>query len=93
MENETLVQQRSEQMEIRIQKLKALQERGLNPYGQRYERTHQLQEITDFFAELENQQVKICGRLFSKRDQGKACFANLMDQTGNIQIYSKIDLL
>ncbi len=93
MENETLVQQRSEQMEIRIQKLKALQERGLNPYGQRYERTHQLQEITDFFVELENQQVKICGRLISKRDQGKACFANLMDQTGNLQIYSKIDLL
>jgi len=93
LENETLAQQRSEQMEIRIQKLKALQDRGLNPYGQRYERTHQLHEIVDCFAELENQQVKICGRLISKRDQGKACFGNLMDQTGNIQVYSKIDLL
>lgn len=93
MENEILIPQRSEQMEIRIQKLQALQERGLNPYGQRYERTHQLQEIIDSFTELENQQVKICGRLISKRDQGKACFGNLMDQTGSIQIYTKIDLL
>lgn len=83
----------NEQIEIRLAKLAKLREQGLNPYGQRYDRTHNLREITDKFEELENKPVKIAGRLIAKRDQGKACFANLIDQSGSIQLYCKIDLL
>ncbi len=83
----------NEQMELRLQKLTNLRHKGVNPYGERFDRTHRLYEITDRFAELENQTVIIAGRLISKRDQGKACFANIIDQGGNIQLYGKIDVL
>ncbi|TCL75098.1 lysyl-tRNA synthetase class II [Hydrogenispora ethanolica] len=85
------VQKTSEQMELRRAKLDMLRDRGIDPYGERFERTHLLQEITDRFAELEGQTVTIAGRLIAKRDQGKAFFANLSDQSGTIQLYGKID--
>jgi lysyl-tRNA synthetase class 2 len=87
------VQKSNEQMELRKQKVAKLRERGQNPYGERFERTNKLGDITERFAELENQTVKIAGRLVAKRDQGKAVFANIIDQTGNVQLYTKIDLL
>lgn len=83
----------NEQMELRLQKLQKLREKGINPFGERFDRSHSLQEITDRFTELENQSVTIAGRLISKRDQGKACFANIVDQSGNVQLYAKIDVL
>ena len=83
----------NEQMAIRLAKMEALKEKGLDPYGERFDRTHALQAITDKFEELENQEVKIAGRLVAKRDQGKACFANISDQSGIIQLYCKIDVL
>lgn len=58
----------NEQMELRLQKLKKMREQGLNPFGERFERTNLLQDITDRFSELENQTVIIAGRLISKRD-------------------------
>ncbi len=89
---ESEVQQKtSEQMELRRQKLDELKKRGIDPFGERYERSHRLQEITDNFAELENQTVTIAGRLIAKRDQGKAFFANISDQSGSVQLYGKID--
>jgi lysyl-tRNA synthetase class 2 len=87
------VNKSNEQIELRKQKLARLRERGLNPYGERFERTNFIGDITGRFAELENQTVKIAGRLIAKRDQGKAVFANIIDQTGNVQLYTKIDLL
>lgn len=85
--------QTNEQMEIRRAKLEKLKKAGLHPYGQRFDRSHLLNEITDNFEALENQTVRIAGRLIAKRDQGKACFANISDQSGTIQLYSKIDIL
>jgi lysyl-tRNA synthetase, class II len=87
------VQASSEQEKLRRQKLDKLWERGLNPFGERFDRTNRLLEITDQFETLENQTVKVAGRLTAKRDQGKACFANIMDQSGVVQLYAKIDLL
>lgn len=83
----------NEQIKLRFTKLGNLRERGISPYGERYDRTNILQEITDDFAKLENQTVKIAGRLIAKRDQGKACFSNIIDQSGGVQLYCKIDLL
>jgi lysyl-tRNA synthetase class 2 len=87
------IPQMNEQTELRLQKMKNLRDKGINPFGERFDRSHRLQEITDRFEELENQTVTIAGRLISKRDQGKACFANIIDQSGNIQLYAKIDVL
>jgi lysyl-tRNA synthetase class 2 len=90
---ETEVQKNSEQIEIRLAKLEKLRGQGIKPYGERYERTHLIQTITDQFEALEGQTVVLAGRLIAKRDQGKACFANLSDQSGSVQLYSKVDLL
>jgi lysyl-tRNA synthetase class 2 len=90
---ETEGQRGNEQIELRRQKLNGLRERGINPFGERFDRTHPLGAITDRFEQLENSTVKVAGRLIAKRDQGKACFANITDQSGNVQIYAKIDVL
>ncbi len=90
---ESEVQKASEQMELRRAKLDELRGRGIDPYGERFDRTHRLQELTEGFAELEGKTVVIAGRLVAKRDQGKAFFANLSDQSGSIQLYGKIDVL
>ncbi|HYH04306.1 MAG TPA: lysine--tRNA ligase [Bacillota bacterium] len=87
------VSKNNEQMETRLNKLQKLREQGLKPYGARYERTNLVQEVTDKFEELEGQTVRLAGRLIAKRDQGKACFANISDQSGAVQLYSKVDLL
>lgn len=87
------VQKNNEQVELRIEKLKKLKEAGMNPFGERFDRTNMVQDITDQFEKLENQTVRLAGRLIAKRDQGKACFANISDQSGNVQLYAKIDVL
>jgi len=81
----------NEMMLYRHQKLKDLREKGIDPYGEGYERTHLACDILDNFADLENQQVKIAGRIVSRRGMGKAAFAHLLDLSGKIQIYLKSD--
>lgn len=87
------VQKNNEQIELRFEKLKKLREAGINPFGERFDRTNLVQEVTDEFEKLENQTIRLAGRLIAKRDQGKACFANISDQSGNVQLYAKIDVL
>lgn len=60
---EELRQEVSEQNRIRLEKLRALQEEGRNPYSlTRYDQTHHSQEIFDNFDALEGQTVSIAGR-------------------------------
>ncbi|NLY91936.1 MAG: lysine--tRNA ligase, partial [Firmicutes bacterium] len=84
---------RTEEMENRLAKLEKIKEEGRDPFGRRFLRTHQHQEIIDNFDTLENQEVTIAGRLMTFRGHGKACFANLSDRSGEMQIYAKIDIL
>ncbi|HHW12094.1 MAG TPA: lysine--tRNA ligase [Firmicutes bacterium] len=84
---------RTEEMENRLAKMKKIKAEGRDPFGRRYERTHQHKEIVDNFDQLEGQQVAIAGRVMTMRGHGKACFANLSDRSGEIQIYAKIDVL
>lgn len=85
--------QRNEQIENRLAKLEKLKSQGINPYGQRFDRTHMLREIVDKFEELEGQVVTVAGRLVAKRGQGKVSFTNIADQTGTLQLFAKIDVL
>ncbi|NLT96142.1 MAG: lysine--tRNA ligase [Clostridia bacterium] len=83
----------NELMKVRIEKMTELKEKGLNPFGSRFETTHKIQEIIDRAQELiENQEeVVVAGRLMAKRGHGKAGFANLQDVSGQIQIYSRVN--
>lgn len=84
--------------EERFNKLENLKKRGINPYPNRYESTHQIGEITSKFEKLEaghhgGQWVKIAGRITSLRPMGKVTFFDLRDFTDQIQGYGNLDKL
>lgn len=88
----------SDLFEVRREKLNALRERGIDPFGQKYVRTHTANEIGSLYGELSKEEleekavrVSIAGRLMAKRVQGKASFAHLQDMSGRIQIYVRLD--
>ena len=79
-------------LQIRRDKLAALQEAGRNPFEiTRYDVTHHAQEVKDQFDQLEGQTVSLAGRLMSKRGMGKVSFCDLKDKSGRIQIYARKD--
>ena len=79
-------------LQIRRDKLKALQDAGMNPFEiTRYDVTHHAQEVKDNFDALEGQTVSLGGRMMSKRGMGKVSFCDLQDKSGRIQIYARRD--
>ncbi|QCX53885.1 lysine--tRNA ligase [Elizabethkingia sp. JS20170427COW] len=82
--------QLSEQEIIRRQKLDELGKLGINAFpADEYTITDTTETIKNNFAE--GKQVKVAGRLMSRRIQGKASFAELQDSKGKIQIYFNRD--
>ena len=75
----------------RREKLKALKERGIAPFGYRFQRTHTAAQALAAFAADQNVPVRVAGRLVSLRGHGKTTFAHLEDPTGRIQLYFKRD--
>ncbi len=79
---------------IRIEKLNNLKEAGKNPFEiVKFDRKNTASEIKDNFEAFENKNVVIAGRMISRRIMGKASFANILDESGSIQIYVKRDEL
>ncbi|MGL3001566.1 lysine--tRNA ligase [Flavobacterium sp. RSSB_23] len=82
----------SEQEIIRREKLQSLRNLGINPYpAQLFPLNHTSKQIKESFEE--GKKVIVAGRLMSVRDQGKACFAELQDSEGRIQLYVNRDVL
>lgn len=81
-------------MKVRMEKMAALEEKGHSPFGEKFVPTHHIAEIIANKDELiaSGAEVSIAGRLMAKRGQGKAGFGNVEDITGNIQIYSRLDV-
>ena len=79
-------------LKVRRNKLKALQDMGMDPFTiTKYDVTHHAQEIKDNFDALEGQTVSVGGRLMSKRGMGKVSFCDLQDKSGRIQLYARRD--
>ena len=71
----------SELLQIRRDKLAALQEAGKDPYAvTKYDVTVKNADIRARFEELENTQVSIAGRMMSRRIMGKASFMDVRDR-------------
>ena len=84
--------QLSEQEIIRRDKLKALRELGINPYpADLFPVKNSSKDIKENFED--GKKVIVAGRLMSVRDQGKACFAELQDSEGRIQLYLNRDVI
>ncbi len=90
----------TDQLVVRREKLNDLKERGIDPFGSRYERTHYSSELHETYdgktkEELQEEEitVKVAGRLMTKRGKGKAGFAHLKDKNGLIQLYVRKDAI
>ena len=84
----------NDQMQIRREKLAALQAEGRDPFVQtKYDFNADSAAIKADYERFEGKTVKVAGRLMSKRGQGKVMFCDLQDRTGRIQIFVKIDEL
>ncbi|GGH39498.1 lysine--tRNA ligase [Paenibacillus segetis] len=88
----------SELLQIRREKLDELRGLGVDPFGGKYERTHNAGDILQQYDQLSKEEleeksveVSIAGRLMAKRGMGKASFAHIQDLTGKIQIYVRQD--
>ncbi|MDD3894605.1 MAG: lysine--tRNA ligase [Syntrophomonadaceae bacterium] len=77
----------NELKKVRREKLQELREMGVEPFGQRFDRTAMTAEIHAQFEQMEGKTVRIAGRIMSKRRHGKAGFADIADISGSIQLY------
>jgi len=78
----------------RLEKLERLYESGINPYPNRYSRTHTAAQAVEFLEEAEKNpdrekdvEVSVAGRVMSHRPMGKISFLDLRDGSGKIQLY------
>lgn len=85
-------QELSELLQIRLNKLKKLQDEGRDPFNiTKFNRTAFSSEVVENFETMENQDVSLAGRIMAKRGMGKAIFADLLDDKGRIQIYIRLN--
>jgi lysyl-tRNA synthetase class 2 len=84
-------QAENDQTQSRRDKLAALRQQGIQPYGAAYPKPQSIQALVAGFAE--GQAVSTAGRLMAKRTMGKMSFADLRDASGKIQISLKQDRL
>jgi lysyl-tRNA synthetase class 2 len=81
----------SEIIKQRKDKISSLRAKGIEPFGRSLSGRICIKEARDNFSE--GKAVILAGRLMSRRQHGKACFADLKDATGKIQVYVKEDLI
>ena len=88
----------NDQQIVRREKMAALREQGIDPFGKRFERTANSGQLKEKYSELDKEQLHdlnetaiIAGRLVTKRGKGKVGFAHLQDREGQIQIYVRKD--
>lgn len=88
----------TEQELVRREKANKLKELGLDPFGDRYDRTALAGELKEKYEnktheelEEENILVKVAGRIMFIRKMGKASFFTIQDKSGKIQIYISIN--
>ena len=91
-ENAAPEQELSELLQIRRDKLKALQDEGRDPFTQtRFVRSAYSTDIKNAYESFDGKTVKVAGRMMSKRGMGKAIFCHIKDDRGTIQLYIRKD--
>lgn len=81
--------------QVRIDKIREIQEMGFNPYPYNYQVTdYSADVVADFDAITESQRVvSVAGRIMSYRIMGKASFCSIQDKQGKIQLYIARDAI
>ncbi len=85
---------------VRLEKLKKIEALGVETYPYSFDKTHEIKEITDTYAEhsaedLEKLEAecKIAGRILTFRKMGKSGFLHLFDGQHKFQVYVRKDLV
>lgn len=88
----------TDQVEVRRQKLEKLKELGIRPYPNDFKPSHVTSRIIGEFGSLSEDQlsaltttVSLAGRIMSIRSFGKASFFHLQDREGRLQVYVRRD--
>lgn len=83
----------SEQEVVRRQKMQDLIDKGIDPFGHAYARTHRSAQLKELYGdktkeELQEMHVEasVAGRIMTKRRMGKLGFMHIQDRDGQIQI-------
>lgn len=92
------IEELNDQQIVRREKMIALAEQGIDPFGTRFDRTTTSGQLVGQYADKTkeelheiNQTATIAGRLMTKRGKGKVGFAHIQDRDGQIQIYVRKD--
>jgi len=92
----------TEQEIVRREKLDFLREMGIDPFGSRFDRTHNTDTFKTEFSKFTKEElhdmenpvmVKIAGRIMTRRVKGKAGFVHIQDQFGLLQLYIRQDVI
>ncbi len=78
----------SDEYKIRVERLKKIREKSIDPYPAVSKRTHMIEEVLANFKKLEKKKedIFLCGRLRSIRSHGNLSFAQIQDDSGIIQL-------
>lgn len=97
-QNQPKQEELNDQMLVRREKMETLREEGIDPFGTRFERTADSQELHEKYNDLSKEEIaalgqtaSIAGRMMTKRGKGKVGFAHLQDREGQVQIYVRKD--
>ncbi len=85
----------NEQMQVRLDKMHKIEEKGWKPFGHRFEYTHCSGDVKEQFETLSEAEteVKLAGRVMAIRGHGKTCFMDMQDKDGRLQVYVRKDVL
>ena len=90
--NEAPEQELSEILQVRRDKLKALQQEGRDPFEQtKFVRSAYSDDIKADYEAFDGKTVQVAGRIMSKRGMGKAIFCHIKDDRGQLQLYIRKD--
>ncbi|MGP4042579.1 lysine--tRNA ligase [Gracilibacillus sp. D59] len=88
----------NEHMRVRLDKMNSYREQGIDPFGDKFVRTHLAEELKEHYdqfskEELEEKAIEttVAGRIMTKRGKGKAGFSHIQDLSGQIQLYVRKD--
>ena len=81
----------NELIKRRLEELEELNNKGFEPYAYSFDVDNYSTNIKNNYEKLENETVRIAGRLMALRRMGKASFAHIQDEEGRIQIYLRKD--
>ena len=85
-------QELSEILQIRRDKLVALQQEGRDPFTKtKFTRTAWSEEIKADYDAFADKTISVAGRIMSKRGMGKAIFCHIKDDRGQIQLYIRAE--